>query len=631
MSSVQASWPDWNELRRGEVEVEPLGFRGVFAATFALVILLAVLTVGFAYSELELEAQADFWVDHTHQVIEQNQLVVTLIERAESAERSYLLSGDYRYVPIVNTAVQTLPTAEGDLARLVTDSPDEATRVAALNRFIAWRAVRVQKTIDLSLQGHLAEAKAVSLDETGRPPGPGARALSDAVDAFERVLLEDRVRRSTLASQASVAIGLSLAAVSLLTLLGFVLYLSRTNQNLVRAVAEAARATADRDRAEERLHAAQRLEVMGQLTGGVAHDFNNLLQVVRGNLELLAPAVSDDAQNRRRLENAIHASDRAAELTRQLLAFARRQPLQAQSIDLARMIADMTEILRRTLGGAAEVETEIAPDLWPALADPSQMESAILNLAINARDAMPDGGRLTITAANQPQDEEHPAADGPPPGDYVKITVADTGKGMPPEVRERAFEPFFSTKAEGKGSGLGLSMVYGFVRQSGGFMRLESEPDKGTRVTLLLPRSEMKAEEPAAPAPVPAPLAGATILVAEDDEAVRLTAVTMLQALGYECLEAADAAAAVEQVRGGAPVDLVFSDVVMPGTMRAQEMAEAIATLRPGLPILFASGYPREDLGAGGQLAPEVNLILKPYARDDLAARVSQLLSERAA
>ena len=213
----------------------------------------------------------------------------------------------------------------------------------------------------------------------------------------------------------------------------------------------------------------------------------------------------------------------------------------------------------------------------------------------------------------------------------MKITVADTGKGMPPEVRERAFEPFFSTKAEGKGSGLGLSMVYGFVRQSGGFMRLESEPDKGTRVTLLLPRSEMKAEEPAAPAPVPAPLAGATILVAEDDEAVRLTAVTMLQALGYECLEAADAAAAVEQVRGGAPVDLVFSDVVMPGTMRAQEMAEAIATLRPGLPILFASGYPREDLGAGGQLAPEVNLILKPYARDDLAARVSQLLSERAA
>jgi signal transduction histidine kinase len=607
-----------------------LGFRGVFAASLALVIVLAMLTVGFAYSELDLETQANFWVDHSHQVIEQNQLVVTLIERAESAERSYQLSGDYHFVPVVAAAVQTLPTAEADLARLVVDSPDETARVGALNRVIAWRAARVQATMQLAQKGDLAKAKAVSLDQTGRPPGPSLRALSDGVDAAERVLLEDRVRRSADVSQVSVATGLMLAVVSLLALLGFVLYLSRSNQNLVRAMAEAARATADRDRAEERLRAAQRLEVVGQLTGGVAHDFNNLLQVVRGNLELLAPALKD-AANRRRLDNAVHAVDRAAELTRQLLAFARRQPLQAQSIDLARMIGDMTEILRRTLGGTTEVETEIAPDLWPALADPSQMESAILNLAINARDAMPDGGRLTIIAANQPQDGENPAADGPPPGDYVQVTVADTGKGMTPEVRERAFEPFFSTKGEGKGSGLGLSMVYGFVRQSGGFMRLESEPGAGTRVTLLLPRSAEEAEEPPPPAPVPAAAAGTTILVVEDDAAVRLTAVTLLNALGYECLEASDAAQAVELVRSAGQIDLVFSDVVMPGAMRAQEMVEAIATLRPDLPILFASGYPREELGAGGQLTPEVNLILKPYARDDLAARVAQLLSAGAA
>ena len=606
-----------------------MGFRGVFAASFGLVILLAMLTLGFAYSELELEAQADFWVDHSHQVIEQNQLVVTLIERAESAERSYQLSGDYRYVPIVEAAVQTLPTAEADLARLVRDNPDELARASALNRVITWRATRVERTIALYRNGDASAAKAVSLDATGRPPGLGARALSDGIDAFEHVLLEDRVRLSANAGKVSVAIGLTLAVVSLLALLGFVLYLSRSNQKLVHAVAEAARATADRDRAEERLRAAQRLEVVGQLTGGVAHDFNNLLQVVRGNLELLAPALGDDAQSRRRLENAIHASDRAAELTRQLLAFARRQPLQAQPIDLARMIGDMTEILRRTLGGTAEVETEIAPHLWPALADPSQMESAILNLAINARDAMPDGGRLTIAAANQPHDGDHPAADGPPAGDYVKVTVTDTGKGMTAQVRERAFEPFFSTKGEGKGSGLGLSMVYGFVRQSGGFMRLESEPGKGTAVTLLLPRASRDAEEPPPAAPVPAAVTGATILVVEDDDAVRLTAVTLLTALGYECLEAADAAAAVEVVRGGAAVDLIFSDVVMPGTLRAQEMAEAIAALRPDLPILFASGYPREELGAGGQLAPEVNLILKPYARDDLATRVAQLLSAR--
>jgi methyl-accepting chemotaxis protein len=225
-----------------------LGFRGVFAACLALVIVLAMLTIGFAYSELELETQADFWVDHSHQVIDQNQQNVTLIERAESAERSYLLSGDYRYVPILTTALQTLPTAEADLARLVTDSPDELARVEALNRFMAWRAARVQRTVDLVLQGDLKGAKTASLSLAGQPPGPGLRALSDAVDAYEHVLLEDRVRHANAVSQTIVSIGMALAVISLLALLGFVLYLSRSNQSLVRAVAEAARATAERER-----------------------------------------------------------------------------------------------------------------------------------------------------------------------------------------------------------------------------------------------------------------------------------------------------------------------------------------------------------------------------------------------
>jgi PAS domain S-box-containing protein len=386
----------------------------------------------------------------------------------------------------------------------------------------------------------------------------------------------------------------------------------------------------DRVRAEERLRDAQRMEAIGQLTGGVAHDFNNLLQVIRGNLELLQTSVQGDGRAEARLRNALYGAERAAQLTRQLLAFARRQPLAPKVVNLSRLVSDMADLLRRTLGESIEVETVVAGGLWNTIADPAQVESALLNLALNARDAMPGGGRLTVEITNASLDEAYVRAVGElAAGQYVMLAVTDTGEGMSEEVRNRVFEPFFTTKVDGKGTGLGLSMVYGFVKQSRGHIQIYSEPGHGTTVKIYLPRSR-QAED--APQPAPAPSAASdqsrTILVVEDEEAVREAALAMMDELGYRRLEAADAEAALAIVEGGAQVDLVFTDVVMPGPLRTREFAQRLKTLRPDLPVLFTSGYTDNAIIHQGRLDEGVHLISKPYAKADLARRIAQLLAE---
>ena len=384
----------------------------------------------------------------------------------------------------------------------------------------------------------------------------------------------------------------------------------------------------DRVRAEERLRDSQRMEAIGQLTGGVAHDFNNLLQVIRGNLELLQRSVDGDARGQARLKNAIFGAERAAQLTRQLLAFARRQPLEPKVVNLSRLVSDMADLLRRTLGEAIEVETVVAGGLWNTIADPAQVESALLNLALNARDAMPRGGRLTVEITNAMLDEAYARnVRDVAPGQYVMLAVTDTGEGMTEAVRTRVFEPFFTTKTEGKGTGLGLSMVYGFVKQSSGHIQIYSEAGQGTTVKIYLPRSRQAETAPQPPPPAEAAIdRGRTILVVEDEEAVREAAVAMLDELGYRCLEAPDAQSALALLEGGAHVDLVFTDVVMPGPLRTREFAQALKALRPELPVLFTSGYTDNAIIHQGRLDEGVNLISKPYARADLARRLAQLL-----
>ena len=400
----------------------------------------------------------------------------------------------------------------------------------------------------------------------------------------------------------------------------------RSDDGEVRRLVGSSRDVTERERARDQLRRAQRMEAVGQLTGGVAHDFNNLLQVIRGNLELIA-AQTAEGPSSARIKNALHAADRAAQLTRQLLAFSRRQPLEPKVINPGRLVTEMADMLRRTLGEGVEIETVISGGLWNTLADPAQVESAILNLALNARDAMPGGGRLTIEINNAALDEAYARHDSEiEPGQYVLIAVSDTGHGMDRETLARGFEPFFTTKGEEKGTGLGLSMVYGFVKQSRGHVQIYSEVGQGTTVKIYLPRSR-EAEHTADVTPLGS-LRGRSevILVVEDDDLVRASAVGMLRDLGYACLHASDGAAALEVLRSGAKVDLLFTDVIMPGPVKSRDLAREAQLLRPGLPVLYTSGYTENAIVHHGRLDEGVQLLSKPYSRDGLARKVRGML-----
>jgi signal transduction histidine kinase/DNA-binding response OmpR family regulator len=385
-----------------------------------------------------------------------------------------------------------------------------------------------------------------------------------------------------------------------------------------------------RNRSEAMARQAQRMEAIGHLTGGIAHDFNNLLQVIRANLDLLRPTIRDDTVATRRLNDAQFGAERGARLTRQLLAFARRQPLEPVAINLGRLVGDMANLLRRTLGETIDVETVVAGGLWNTLVDPGQLESTLLNLAVNARDAMPEGGKLTIELGNAALDETYAAANADvTPGQYVMMAVTDTGHGMPPDVAARAFEPFFTTKPEGKGTGLGLSMVYGFVKQTGGHAKIYSEPGQGTTVRIYLPRTRQPAERFDAPALPEAAGGNEHVLVVEDDAAVRKSTVELVASLGYRVAEAGDAEAALAILNSGAPVDLLFTDVVMPGPIGSRELARRAQALRPRLAVLFTSGYTENAIIHHGRLDEGVTLLSKPYGRDELARKLRVLLRAR--
>ena len=376
------------------------------------------------------------------------------------------------------------------------------------------------------------------------------------------------------------------------------------------------------------LFQAQKMEAIGKLTGGVAHDFNNVLQVLRGNLELLENRHRRDAWSGERLAHAIDAVERGAKLASQLLAFGRRQALRPVVVNLSAVVHGIDNMLARALGETINVETVVAAGLWNTLVDTHQLENVLLNLAINARDAMPTGGRLTIELANAMLDDRYvrPFPDVPP-GQYVMLGVTDTGVGMPAEVVERAFDPFFTTKPEGQGTGLGLSMAYGFVKQSGGHIRIYSEVGHGTTIRIYLPRSTETAVDPHARHGHTVMRGGKeTILVVEDDARVQSTVVSMLTDLGYAVLKADDAEQALAVIRSGVHIDVLFTDVVMPGTLRSPEMAREAALLLPQLKILFTSGYTQNAIVHGGRLDPGVELLSKPYSQEELAHRLRRIL-----
>ena len=384
----------------------------------------------------------------------------------------------------------------------------------------------------------------------------------------------------------------------------------------------------ERVTSERTLREAQKMQAIGQLTGGVAHDFNNLLTVILGNLEAMQKILGNDHAVAGRIESAVRGAERGASLTRHLLAFARRQPLEPKPLNLRRQFTDMTGLLRRTLGEHIDVRVVETAGLWDVLADPAQVESAVLNLAINARDAMTAGGRLTIETANVVLDERYARGHAEVvAGDYVMIAVTDTGTGMTPEVIERAFEPFFTTKEAGRGTGLGLSMVFGFAKQSAGHVKIYSELGQGTSVKLYLPRvigASAQYERPAEPVELPAQ--SATILVVEDDEAVREIVVLHLRDFGYSVIEAGDGAQALKRAQEVGHLDMVLTDVVLPGTMRGKELVQHLSDISPGLKVLFMSGYTENAIVHHGKLDDGVQLLSKPFKRDQLARKVAEVL-----
>jgi signal transduction histidine kinase len=374
------------------------------------------------------------------------------------------------------------------------------------------------------------------------------------------------------------------------------------------------------------LHQAQKMEAIGQLTGGVAHDFNNVLQIISGNLNLLRLVGDVNAQGKARIENALNGVERGARLAAHLLAFARRQPLQSAVVDLTPVLADMDDMLRRVLGPRAVVETDIAPRLWNTDVDTSGLNNVILNLAINARDAMNGEGTLTIRAQNVAAGSPQLGHIGDGTADYVLIEISDTGDGMPEEVMLRAFEPFFTTKPTGQGTGLGLSMAYGFVKQSGGEIALKSKVGVGTCVQIYLRRSE-QAATPEAPTPTPALIGGVeTILVVEDEEAVRSATVELLATLGYQVLSSANAENATHLIEGGVRIDLLFTDVIMPGRISSMELSDLVRRKLPNAKILFTSGYAEGVLSHDGKLPAGVHLLQKPYTAEALSAHIRHLL-----
>ena len=457
--------------------------------------------------------------------------------------------------------------------------------------------------------------------EEDRAAGLPDKALATASDTGRFVAEGWRVRQDGGKFWAMVVID---AIVRNGTLIGFA--------KVTRDLTERRLAQLQLEQAREQLFQAQKMEAVGQLTGGLAHDFNNLLTGISGSLELFRTRL---AQGRvtdldRYIVAAQGAASRAASLTHRLLAFARRQTLDPKPTDLNKLISGMIELVTSSVGPTIQIETVLAPDVWGTLCDPNQLENAVLNLCINGRDAMPDGGQLTIATENASFMEGWFGEPDLHDGDCVVISVTDTGVGMTPEVAARAFDPFFTTKSLGMGTGLGLSMIYGFARQSGGQVRIATEPGHGTTVRIALPRLVSETPRPVAPgnlaATSPAKVIG-TVVVVDDEQIVRMLVAEVLSDLGYDVLEAQDAASGLKLLQSGAPIALLMTDIGLPGGMNGRQLADAARQLRPALKILFMTGYAESAVIGSAQLDPGMNLLTKPFAMETLASRIKAIMS----
>ena len=577
----------------------------------------------------------DEWIGHTLALRADLHEIQTLVLRAESSQRGYLLTGRPDYLSHYTPALSALRDAVSRADALVRDSPQQVETMGALRRHIDDKLKEMQATIEAHRAGHPDAALALINTDRGKLETTAIKDQIDAMVGTENVQLAQREAAATslvfyLQIGSAIAflliggVGLLVAYFarrSLTAIQSVNLQLSAANQSLLAEIDQ-------REQAESQLRQSQKMDAIGQLTGGIAHDFNNMLGVVIGSLDMMRRRMkTDEFGIGRFIDAAMKATERSAALTQRLLAFARQQPLSPEPVDANRMIAEMSELLRSTLGEHIQIETVTSAGLWKTNVDVHQLENAIVNVALNARDAMPDGGKLTIETANVYLDEEYCRDNGEvSPGQYVMVAVSDEGVGMDPQVAARVFDPFFTTKPAGKGTGLGLSQVYGFIKQSHGHIKIYSELGTGTTVKIYLPRLHGRGDE--IKRPVPQEVKGdasETILVVEDDPLMRRLSTDLLRELGYTVIESESGTEALALLDATPGVTLLFTDVVMP-EMNGKKLAEAALARRPDLKILFTTGYTRNAVVHGGVLDPDINFISKPFAIRQLASKVRAVL-----
>jgi signal transduction histidine kinase len=608
----------------------------VLLAGFALLGIIIAATFWFVTLEQRSRAaiqRAEDAETHLYRVL-------SGLQDAETGQRGYLLTGDNAYLAPYESATAVLGQELEAVGTAAADNPRQTEALNDLRLLVKEKLAELKATIEQYRAGNNRKALSIVHEGMGKNLMDRARETLASLIAEEDRLRAER-RADTARAGIELRISVAAAAALLIALALFAIRHALRQARRLIASRNALRGAHDklieealqREHLEEQLRQSQKMEALGQLTGGLAHDFNNMLTVIISSMELAKRRLSrGDTDVIRFIDSAVDGAERGATLIRRLLAFSRRQPLAPEPIDANKFVVGMSDLLHRTLGEHVRLETVLAGGLWRTHADPAQLENAILNLAVNARDAMPDGGRLTIETANCHLDDAYAARQADvPAGQYVLVAVSDTGSGIPPEVITKAFDPFFTTKGAGKGTGLGLSQVYGFVKQSGGHVKIYSEQGHGTTVKLYLPRflndSVPTMAKSAIPRAIPAGSTGETVLIVEDEERARQITAESLRELGYTVLEADGAAAALRILDAQPEVTLLFTDIIMPD-VNGRKLAEEALRRRPDLKVLYTSGYTPNAIVHNEVLEPGLYLISKPFTLEQLATKVREVLEK---